>query len=85
MASYDADLQAAVDATSVAHDAGTEDDLVQYLRDQLAERDIETADDAWLERMVEGVRGRPQLHDRRRSRTTSCRGANAEPGRRPGP
>ena len=29
MASYDADLQASVDATSVANDAGTEDDLVQ--------------------------------------------------------
>ena len=29
MASYDADLQAAVDATSVAHDTGEEDDLVQ--------------------------------------------------------
>jgi hypothetical protein len=57
VASYDADLQAAVDATSVANDAGTEEDLVQYLRDQLAEREIETADQAWLERMVEGVRG----------------------------
>lgn len=57
MASYDADLQAAVDAMSVAHDAGTEDDLVAYLRDQLAEREIETDDDAWLERMVEGVQG----------------------------
>ena len=45
-----------MDATSVAHDTGTEDDLVQYLRDQLAERDIETADEAWLGRMVEGVR-----------------------------
>ena len=57
MASHDADLQAAVDATSVAHDAGTEDDLVRYLRDQLAEREIETDDEAWLERMVEGVKG----------------------------
>lgn len=58
MGQYDADLQAAVDATSVAHDAGTEDrDLVQYLRDQLAERDIETSDDAWLERQVEGIKG----------------------------
>lgn len=57
MASYDADLQASVDATSVANDAGTEDDLVQYLRDQLAEREIETSDDAWLERMVEGIKG----------------------------
>ena len=56
MASYDADLQAAVDATSVAHDTGTEHDLVAYLRDQLAEREIETNDDAWLERMVEGVK-----------------------------
>ena len=57
MATYDADLQAAVDATSVAHDAGTDQDLVQYLRERLAEREIETADDAWLRRMVEGVRG----------------------------
>lgn len=56
MASYDADLQAAVDATSVAHDTGTED-LVQYLRDQLAEREIETGDEAWLQRMVEGLKG----------------------------
>lgn len=56
MSSYDADLQAAVDATSVANDAGTEDDLVQYLRDQLAEREIETNDEEWLRRMVEGVR-----------------------------
>lgn len=59
MASYDADLQAAVDAMSVAHDAGTEDDLVQYLRDQLAEREIETSDEDWLRRMVEGVKGDP--------------------------
>ncbi len=59
MSTYDADLQAAVDATSVAHDAGTEDDLVQYLRDQLAEREIETTDEAWLERMVEGVKSDP--------------------------
>ncbi len=59
MATYDADLQAAVDATSVAHDAATTEDLVQYLRDQLSEREIETQDDAWLERMVEGVRNDP--------------------------
>jgi len=57
MASYDADLQASVDATSVAKDAGTVDDLAQYLRDQLGEREIETTDDAWLERMVEGIKG----------------------------
>ena len=57
MASYDADLQASVDATSVANDAGTEEDLVKYLRDQLGEREIETTDDAWLERMVEGIKG----------------------------
>lgn len=48
-----------MDATSVAHDAGTEDDLVQYLRDQLAEREIETTDEAWLRRMVEGVKSDP--------------------------
>lgn len=56
MATHDADLQAAVDATSVAHDTDADLDLVQYLRDQLAEREIETSDDAWLERMVEGIK-----------------------------
>lgn len=56
MASYDRDLQAAVDATSVAHDAGTEEDLVSYLRQQLAEREIETTDVAWLEHTVEQIR-----------------------------
>ena len=58
MAEYDADLQRAVDATSVAKDAG-EADLVQYLREQLAERDIETADDDWLRRMVAGIESDP--------------------------
>ena len=56
MGTYNADLQAAVDSTGVALAAGHDDDLVQYLRDQLAERDIETQDQDWLERMVEGVR-----------------------------
>jgi len=56
VATYDADLQAAVDATSVAHDAGSEDDLVKYLVDQLAEREITTDDREWLERMVAGVK-----------------------------
>ena len=84
MASYDADLQAAVDATSVAHDAGTEDDLVQYLRDQLAERDIETADDAWLERTVEESPRRPQLHDRRRAARLRAAARTLSPGAAPG-
>jgi len=55
---HDADLQAAVDSTSVAHDTDPEGeiDLVQYLRDQLAEREIETSDQAWLERQVENIR-----------------------------
>ncbi len=59
MGSYDADLQAAVDSTSVAKDAGEADEasLVDYLRQQLAERDVETADEAWLQRMVEGIMG----------------------------
>lgn len=58
MATYDSDLQAAVDSTSVAKDVG-ETDLVQYLRDQLAEREIETADEDWLGRMVEGLSADP--------------------------
>jgi hypothetical protein len=55
---HDADLQAAVDSTSVAHDTDPdgEIDLVAYLRDQLAEREIETSDEAWLERQVENIR-----------------------------
>jgi hypothetical protein len=56
MATYDADLQAAVDSTGVALATGETEDLVQYLRDRLAEREIETDDQEWLERMVEGVR-----------------------------
>jgi hypothetical protein len=55
---YDSDLQAAVDATSVAKDAG-ETDLLTYLRQQLAEREIETADEDWLQRMIEGINGDP--------------------------
>jgi hypothetical protein len=55
MARHNSDLQAAVDATSVAKDAHQTTDLVGYLREQLAERDIETSDEAWLQRMVEGV------------------------------
>ncbi|HYO40078.1 MAG TPA: hypothetical protein VER39_10505 [Nocardioidaceae bacterium] len=55
---YDSLLQAAVDATSMAKDTG-ETDLVGYLRAQLADRDIETADEGWLARMVEGIRGDP--------------------------
>lgn len=56
MARYDSDLQAAVDSTGVAIAAGETEDLVQYLRDQLAERNIETSDDDWLERQVDGLR-----------------------------
>ena len=56
MARYDSDLQAAVDSTGVALAAGQTDDLVQYLRDQLAERNIETGDDEWLQRQVDGLR-----------------------------
>jgi hypothetical protein len=55
MARHNSDLQAAVDATSVAKDAHETDDLAGYLREQLAERDIETTDDAWVQRMVERV------------------------------
>ena len=55
---YDSLLQAAVDATSMAKDTG-ETDLVGYLRGQLADRDIETADEDWLARMVEGIQRDP--------------------------
>jgi hypothetical protein len=55
MARHNSDLQAAVDATSVAKDAHETDDLEGYLRDQLAERDIETSDDAWITRTVERI------------------------------
>lgn len=59
MATYDRDLQAAVDATSVAHDAGATEDLLAYLRQQLSERDIETTDDSWLAYVVEQIRADP--------------------------
>ena len=59
MSTHDADLQAAVDSTSVALVADATDDLKEYLRQQLAERDIETQDEAWLDRMIEGIRSDP--------------------------
>ncbi len=61
MATYDRDLQAAVDATSVAHDAGTTEDLEDYLRQQLSEREIETTDDAWISHVVEQIRADPNF------------------------
>lgn len=61
MASYDADLQAAVDATSIDKDAGYDGDLVELLREQLGEREIETQDQAWLERTAEGIRANPNF------------------------
>lgn len=59
MAVYDKDLQAAVDATSVAKDAGETDDLAAYLRDQLAEREVETSDEDWIRRTVERIEKDP--------------------------
>lgn len=59
MARHNSDLQAAVDATSVANDAHTTTDLRGYLVEQLAERDIETSDDGWLDRMVEAIKADP--------------------------
>ena len=58
MAEYDADLQRAVDATSVAKDSG-ERNLLQFLKDQLAEREIETEDEAWLKRVIAGINRDP--------------------------
>jgi predicted nuclease of restriction endonuclease-like (RecB) superfamily len=60
MPTYDSHLQAAVDATSVAKDSGVTD-LLGYLREQLAEREIETSDEDWLQRMVEGINGDPNF------------------------
>ncbi|MBI2244597.1 MAG: hypothetical protein HYU55_11875 [Nocardioides sp.] len=59
MARHNRDLQAAVDATSVAKDARTTTDLLGYLREQLAEREIETTDEAWLRRTVEAIEADP--------------------------
>lgn len=59
MAVYDSDLQAAVDATSIAKDTGETDDLTGYLRDQLAAREIETADEDWLRRTVAAIEADP--------------------------
>lgn len=59
MGTHNSDLQAAVDATSVAKDAKETDDLAGYLREQLAERDIETTDDDWVRRTVERIEANP--------------------------
>lgn len=59
MATYNSDLQAAVDATSVAKDAGESEDLLDYLKEQLAERDIETSDEEWLQRTVKAIEQDP--------------------------
>ena len=59
MARHNSDLQAAVDATSVANDAHTTTDLHTYLVEQLGERDIETTDQAWIDRTVEAIRANP--------------------------
>ena len=58
MATYDADLQAAVDATSVAKGAEA---LADYLRQQLADREIETSDDAWVQMVVESIERDPNF------------------------
>lgn len=55
MATYDANLQAAVDATSIAKSMGETDDLVEFLREQLHEREIETKDEAWLKHTVDQI------------------------------
>lgn len=59
MATYNSDLQAAVDATSIAKDSGVSDDLATYLREQLAEREIETSDDEWIARTVAAIEKDP--------------------------
>lgn len=59
MASYDADLQAAVDAASIEKDGGYDGDLVDLLREQLGVREIETKDEAWLRQTAEGIRTNP--------------------------
>ncbi|GAB6984509.1 hypothetical protein [Nocardioides pyridinolyticus] len=59
MARHNSDLQAAVDATSVANDAHTTTDLHSYLVEQLSERDIETTDEDWLRRTVEAIKADP--------------------------
>jgi len=59
MSTHNSDLQAAVDATSIGKDTGETDDLAGYLREQLAEREIETADDAWIAQVVAGIESNP--------------------------
>jgi hypothetical protein len=59
MARHDSDLQAAVDATSVAKDAHATTDLVAYLKEQLAVRDVETHDEDWLRRTVAAIEADP--------------------------
>lgn len=79
MSTHDADLQVAVDSTSVALTAGATEDLKAYLIQELAGREVVTRDDAWLDRMLEGIHSDPNYliesepddyePDRRKSRT----------------
>ena len=59
MSTHNSDLQAAVDATSVAKDSRATTDLHGYLVEQLAERDIETTDEDWLRRTVAAIEADP--------------------------
>ncbi len=59
MATYDANLQAAGDATSIAKSMDETEDLVAFLREQLSEREIETNDEAWLQHTVDKIHEDP--------------------------
>ncbi|GAB2882070.1 hypothetical protein [Nocardioides pacificus] len=63
MHQINAAVQAAVDATSIFRDQGHSDttELVKRLRDELAQRDIQTEDQGWLEKTVDHILADPNF------------------------
>ena len=61
MSTYDLRLQGAIDATSVAKDAGGTDDLRATLIEELDQRGVQTGDESWLQMVVHGITSDPDF------------------------
>jgi hypothetical protein len=61
VATYDIRLQGAIDAASVAVDAGDATDVRERLVEELEQRDVHTKDDAWIAMVVEGITSDPNF------------------------
>jgi hypothetical protein len=61
VATYDIRLQGAIDAASVAVDAGDATDVRERLIEELEQRDVRTQDEAWIALVVEGIAADPNF------------------------